>query len=140
MPQSFMHLIFRLFAMVIVALCLVACPLPLGDVWIHFEGIIRNTHGNPLQRAVVTVVLEEDSTSQVSDTSSANGTYRLHIFSAPFEFPVTLKITKTGYQTYHREVPNSLICRLKRLDIILEKVTSEKHSRAANVDPLDSRW
>jgi hypothetical protein len=99
-----------------VALLLSSC-----DAWTQARGTIRDTSGNPVPDAVVTLKVGSDSRNF---RSTEDGSYMTSVSQPPWETEVSITVSKPGYLLYVKKLKGPGI--YKELDFVLQPVAAGK--------------
>lgn len=107
----------------IVVLFAIGC-IPFGDVWFHFQGVVRDAAGAPIDGARVQIFVNGKPPGGRSvTTTDREGKYEIFENSCPCDFDFELRVTKVGYRPYTLKLRGRKANALKQQDVILQRET-----------------
>jgi|SRR5580700_11267924 hypothetical protein len=103
------------------------------DAWTTAQGTVRDSAGNPVPDAIVTMNVAGASRQFRTDK---DGQYLISTSQAPWKTSVSLTVSKNGYQPYEKKFtgPGSY----KELDVVLDSVRVEKPGTPQETDSAQS--
>lgn len=103
------------------------------DAWTTARGTVRDSAGNPVSDAIVTMSVAGASRQFRTDK---DGQYLISTSQPPWKTTVTLAVSKNGYQPYEKKFtgPGSY----KELNVVPDSVRAEKRSTLQKTDSAHS--